>query len=92
MANVYYDEIGKALVFIDHRFSLDDLKAWVRSGMGPHEVIKRICEEGCYNPTEKTLAQLYEALQHASAMAMAAPKRKDRVNLMVGGDRWGDRW
>ena len=65
MANVYYDELGKALVVVEHRFSLDQLKEWGRAGRGPQDLLKKICEEGHYNPSEQTLRKIFEALEMA---------------------------
>lgn len=83
MANVYYDEIGKALVVVEHRFDLDTLKGWAREGIGPHGIIQRICQEGQYAPGEETLGKIHEALMHAASME----------NLpMLSQDRYGERW
>jgi hypothetical protein len=82
VANVYYDEMGKALVVVEHRFGLDTLKEWAREGIGPQGIIQRICE-GRYNPSEETLAEIYAALAHAASV--------ESVPMFVQ-DRFGERW
>ena len=83
MANVYYDELSSALVVVDQRFSLDELKEWGASGIGPHGVIRRICQRGRFNPSEETLREIYAALRHAAQF--------EHLPVLVS-DRYGDRW